>query len=202
MNKSILIITGVVVLILGGSLIATIIMANTPQQPYTAIKKLGNIEIRYYPTAWLATVTSAESSYKKSSSNNFRKLASYIFGGNQADKKIAMTAPVRMNFEAAESAMSFVMPEGYTMDNLPVPLSDEIQLHASEAEYVAVLRFGGYASDTKIAEKKKQLFTELDSLGINHNNTVRYLGYNAPWDFLFRRNEVVASISMEDALIE
>ena len=121
MNKSILIITGVVVLILGGSLIATIIMANTPQQPYTAIKKLGNIEIRYYPTAWLATVTSTESSYKKSSSNNFRKLASYIFGGNQADKKIAMTAPVRMNFEAAESAMSFVMPEGYTMDNLPVP---------------------------------------------------------------------------------
>ncbi|MBL7871741.1 MAG: heme-binding protein [Cyclobacteriaceae bacterium] len=70
-----------------------------------------------------------------------------------------MTAPVRINFEAAKSEMSFVMPEGYTRENLPAPLSNEIQLHETAAEYVAVLRFSGYASDDKIVEKKKQLFT-------------------------------------------
>ncbi|MEQ9412996.1 MAG: heme-binding protein [Cyclobacteriaceae bacterium] len=111
-----------------------------------------------------------------------------------------MTAPVRMEFEERQSVMSFVMPKGFTIKNLPAPLSNEIQLHESEAEYVAVLRFGGYASDDKIEKKKKQLFAELESLGIQHSNNIHYLGYNAPWDIVFRRNEVVATISMEDAL--
>jgi hypothetical protein len=202
MNKSTLIIAGVVVLLLAGILIFYRIMGKTPEQPYTVVKKVGNIEIRYYPKAWMATVASNEITYKKSSSNNFRKLASYIFGGNQGKKQIAMTAPVRMNFETTKSEMSFVMPEGYTRENLPAPLSNEIQLHESAAEYVAVLRFSGYASDSKIVEKKKQLFTELESLGITHSNTIRYLGYNAPWDILFRRNEVVTNISKEDAIKE
>jgi len=202
MKKSILIIAGILVLLLAAILIPYMMMGNTPEQPYKEVRKVGNIEIRYYPKAWMATVTSKEVSYKKSSNNNFRKLASYIFGGNEGEKEIAMTAPVHMNFEESQSEMSFVMPEGYDMKNLPVPLNNEIQLHESDAEYVAVLRFGGYASDDKIAKKKQELFTELESLGINHSNNIRYLGYNAPWDIIFRRNEVVAAISKEDALKE
>ena len=202
MNKSTLIIAGVVVLILVIIFIFYMTMGNTPQQPYKEVREVGDIEIRYYPKAWMATVKSEEITYKKSSNNNFQKLAAYIFGSNQGKKEIAMTAPVRMDFEETQSEMIFVMPEGYTIKNLPAPLSNEIQLHESEAEYVAVLRFGGYASDDKIEEKKKQLFAELESMGIQHNNKIHYLGYNAPWDIVFRRNEVVATISREDALKE
>ncbi|MEQ8363460.1 MAG: heme-binding protein [Cyclobacteriaceae bacterium] len=200
MNKSTLIVTGVVVLVISSIIIFYMIMGNTPEQPYKEVKKVGDIEIRYYPKAWMATVTSKETTYKKSSNNNFQKLAAYIFGSNQGKKEIAMTAPVRMDFDVNQSQMSFVMPEGYDRNNLPAPLNSEIQLHESEAEYVAVLRFGGYASDDKIEKKKKQLFAELESLGIQHSNNIHYLGYNAPWDIVFRRNEVVATISMEDAL--
>lgn len=200
MNKSTLIIAGVVVLLLVVILGFYMVMGNTPQQPYSAVKKVGNIEIRYYPKTWMATVISEETTYKKSSNNNFRKLAAYIFGGNQGKKEIAMTAPVHMGFEKTQSEMSFVMPEGYNLKNLPAPWSDEIRLHETEEEYVAVLRFGGYASDDKIEEKKTQLFAELESLGIKHSNKISYLGYNAPWDIVFRRNEVVVTISMEDAL--
>lgn len=199
MNKATIIIAVVVAAV---TTLFYVIMGNTPEQPYAEVRKAGNIEFRYYPKAWMATVTSTDTTYKKSSNNNFRKLAAYIFGGNKGKKEIAMTAPVRMSFGATQSEMSFVMPAGYDMKNLPAPLGREIQLHESAAEYVAVLRFGGYASDDKIANKKEQLFAELKTLAINHSNDVRYLGYNAPWAIIFRRNEVVVSISKEDALKE
>lgn len=202
MNKSTYIITGVVVLLLVVILVFYMVMGNTPEQPYTEVKKVGNIEIRYYPKTLMATVTSKDTTYDKSSNSNFRKLASYIFGDNEGKKEIAMTAPVHMGFDKTQSEMSFVMPEGYNLKNLPAPWSNEIRLHETEEEYVAVLRFGGYASDDKIEEKKMQLFAELESLGIKHSNKIRYLGYNAPWDIVFRRNEVVATISREDAIKE
>ena len=200
MSKTAIIIIAVVTLVVVVIGIFYFFFGHTPQQPYTAIRKAGNVEIRYYPQAWMATVSSKEPTYKSSSNGNFRRLASYIFGGNQSNEKIAMTAPVYMAFEAKKSEMSFVMPEGYNLNNLPVPLSNEIQLHQTEPAYAAVLRFGGYASDEKIEQKKNELFAELKSLGIAHGNEVRYLGYNAPWDIVFRRNEVLVSIGKDEAL--
>lgn len=176
------------------------IMAKTPQQPYKEIKTIGTLEIRFYPSAVMATVQSSEKTYSEISNSLFRKLAGYIFGGNQDNTKIAMTAPVHMAFEANESSMSFVMPEGYTLEGLPKPSEKGIVLHTSPEEYVAVLRFGGYASDSIIAEKKNELMGLLKAAGIAPFGTVRYLGYNAPWDFLQRRNEVIVSISKSDAL--
>lgn len=199
MSKTAIIIIAVVTLVTVAIGLFYYFFGNAPQQPYTAIRKAGNVEIRYYPLAWIATVASKEPTYK-SNSGNFRRLASYIFGGNQSKEKIAMTAPVYMDFESNKSKMSFVMPQGYNLNNLPVPLSQEIQLHQTEPAYVAVLRFGGYASDEKIEQKKNELVAQLKSLGIDHGNEVRYLGYNAPWDIVFRRNEVLVSIGKDEAL--
>jgi len=57
--------------------------------------------------------------YKELSSTGFRKLASFIFGGNIANKNIVMTTPVHMDINDSLSSMSFVMPSGYNKDNLP-----------------------------------------------------------------------------------
>ncbi len=199
MKNKILIIS--VVIFLTITLIITLskLMAQIPQQPYKEIRKSGKLEFRYYPQAVMATVSDNETSYKKSSGNNFRKLANYIFGGNTNNTKIAMTAPVHMDFNGASSSMSFVMPEGYTLSNLPLPESKEIDLHETPEEYTVALRFGGYASDEKIEEAKNELQNLLKQAGITDNGNFRYLGYNAPWDFLFRRNEIVVSISKEIA---
>ncbi|MEQ9412997.1 MAG: hypothetical protein RIF39_04170 [Cyclobacteriaceae bacterium] len=72
MNKSTLIVTGVVVLVISSIIIFYMIMGNTPEQPYKEVNKIGDIEIRYYPKAWMATVRSEETTYKKSSNNNFQ----------------------------------------------------------------------------------------------------------------------------------
>jgi hypothetical protein len=175
-------------------------MANTPLQPYTVIGRLDDVEFRYYPEAIMATVKSPDQSYRGSANSNFRKLAGYIFGGNGKGQKIAMTAPVHMGRDSEGSSMSFVMPEGYAMDDLPAPSAAGIGLHKAAAEYVAVIRFGGYASDSKIESKKKELAEALRLHGVPHSDTFRFLGYNAPWDILFRRNEVIVSVPKEAAL--
>lgn len=177
------------------------IMAKTPQQPYKELGKKDEVEFRYYPESVMASVTSNNPTYKGSANKNFRVLAGYIFGGNQSSNKIAMTAPVHMQMENGQSTMSFVMPEGSNLDNLPKPSSGAIELHNSPEEYVAVLRFGGWASDEKIERKKRELNEQLSQLGIQHQNNFRYLGYNAPWDILFRRNEIIVGISKDSVAI-
>ena len=173
------------------------LMAKTPQQPYKELGKKDKVEFRYYPASVMASVTNTNPTYKGSANKNFRVLAGYIFGGNQSNNKIAMTAPVHMQMENGQSTMSFVMPEGYNLNNLPKPSSGAIELHTSPEEYVAVIRFGGWASDEKIESRKKELNEQLSKLGIQHQNNFRYLGYNAPWDIFFRRNEIVVGISKE-----
>jgi len=175
-------------------------MAKTPQQPYQKIGSKGSLEFRYYPESVMATVNNPDTTYRGSSSKNFRVLAGYIFGGNEKSQKIAMTAPVHMNSNKEGSSMSFVMPDGYNLNNLPAPSASSIKLVKTEEEYVAVIRFSGYASDKKIAEKQKELNDLLNREGIENLNNFRFLGYNAPWDFLFRRNEVIVGISKASAL--
>ncbi len=197
MKRKLLILSAVILLLIILVPSITSIMAKTPQQPYKELGKKDEVEFRYYPQAVMASVTNSDPTYKGSSNKNFRVLAGYIFGGNQSSNKIAMTAPVHMEMQNGQSTMSFVMPEGYNLNNLPKPSSGAIDLHTTPEEYVAVIRFGGWASDEKIERKKGELNELLSKLGIQHHNNFRFLGYNAPWDFLFRRNEIVVGISKE-----
>jgi hypothetical protein len=197
MNRKLLIISAVILLMIISIAIINTLMAKTPQQPYKELAVKEGLEFRYYPEAVLASVTNNDGTYKGSANKNFRVLAGYIFGGNQSKNKIAMTAPVHMEMNNGKSTMSFVMPEGYSLENLPKPSSGVVQLHKSAEEYVAVIRFGGWASDEKIESKKNELYEQLSKLGITHQNNFRYLGYNAPWDIFFRRNEIIVSISKE-----
>jgi hypothetical protein len=152
------------------------------------------VEFRYYPSAVMASVVTPDTTYQEAANKSFRTLAGYIFGGNQTNEKIAMTAPVHMDMNQGKTTMSFVMPEGYTLSNLPKPQSGKVLLSVSPAEYVAVIRFSGWASDEKITTMRKQLSERLAQLNISHQHNFRYLGYNAPWDVVNRRNEIIVSI--------
>ena len=84
--------------------------------------------------------------YDGNEDNGFRTVAGYIFGGNQAQQKIAMTAPVIMNMSDSNASMSFVMPSQYQMEELPTPNSNKVQITQQAALVLAVIRFGGFAS--------------------------------------------------------
>ena len=198
MKKKILLIVLLVVLVPTLTQLYTLMASNkTEKQPYQLVKKEKGFEIRFYPSATMATVAITASTYKEVASPGFRKLAGYIFGGNQQGMSIAMTAPVHMDMSETGSSMSFVMPEGMTPDNLPKPNDPSVHLSTSKPEYVAAIRFGGYASDEDIQKHAAKLEQLLQEQGIKHSGHFRFLGYNAPYQFLCRRNEVIVTVEYE-----
>lgn len=170
------------------------IMATSETQPYQVIKKEKDFEIRLYPPATMATVAMNAKTYKELSSSGFRKLAGFIFGGNQDNKNIAMTTPVHMDISDSISTMSFVMPANYSRDNLPKPNDSTITIKTTADDYVAALQFGGYANDEKIKENTVKLKSALEASGIEYFGNYRFLGYNAPYQLIGRKNEIIVSI--------
>jgi hypothetical protein len=171
--------------------------AQTEQQKYTLVQQFPGFEVRYYPPAIMATVHSNANSYRELSTSGFRTLAGYIFGDNSEGKNIAMTAPVHMDFQNEGSSMSFVMPSEYEFNDLPKPSNSAIELKESSPEYVAALTFGGYASDEKIKEESEKLLKFLKDNQIEPVGNFRFLGYNSPYKFWKRRNEIIVQINWE-----
>jgi hypothetical protein len=177
----------------------TIMSSNkTEAQKYSLILKEKEFEIRFYPSATVAKINSNAKTYKELSGPGFRKLAGYIFGGNATNTSIAMTSPVHMDLNDSGSSMSFIMPSAYTRENLPKPNDPDVIIQKTPDEYVAVLQFGGFASDKDLLFYAEKLHNILEEKGITSCGHARYLGYNPPYQLLNRRNEIIVTIKWED----
>jgi len=183
-----------VALLLAVSLLYSFRFKNIETPNYTVLKKLGEVEIRQYPTMILAQTKLKSGRYDGNEDNGFRTVAGYIFGGNQTQQKIAMTAPVIMNMSDSNASMSFVMPSQYQMEELPTPNSNKVQITQQAPLVLAVIRFGGFASQNKIQEQADLLTQTLKENNIQIKGALLFMGYNAPWDVTGRRNEVAYEV--------
>jgi hypothetical protein len=171
---------------------------NTPQVPYKVLRKDANIEVRAYEPVLLASVEK-QGHMMDVGSSGFRDLASFIFGGNEASTKIAMTAPVNfVETDSGKTRMSFSMPAGFNLKNLPRPASKQIQIHELPAQQMAVLQFGGFAGNRSIEAKALELRNWLRKEGIAWNEPVIFMAYNSPWTLIGRRNEVAFSLKEQN----
>lgn len=166
-------------------------------QPYTVIQKDQEFEIRSYPAALMATISSTTKSYRNLGYSGFGKLAKFIFGGNSEKKQIAMTSPVHMDIGESISKMSFVMPAHFKKEDLPTPTNSDIQIQLSEPEMVASLQFDGFASTARINKYKVKLEKMLQEKGISYYGNFRFLGYNPPYQLVGRRNEVIITVNSD-----
>lgn len=168
-------------------------MANSIEEPqYTPLATLGSIEIRRYQASHQA-VTAMSS--QRDSSSGFRRLASYIFGGNSAGQKIAMTAPVAITLAEPTPEMAFTLPARWQLTSLPEPRDPRVRLRALPAYTAAVLAFSGRATDRKTRQQYRQLETALAAQGINMIGTPVLNQYNPPWTLPFlRRNEIQVAV--------
>jgi len=197
--KMFIIILAVVILIIVLFQSFTFMPANkTEEQKHSVIRKFKDFEIRFYPSATIATIKSNAKTYKELSGPGFQKLAGYIFGGNEANKKISMTTPVQMDINDSGSTMSFVMPSEYSKENLPKPNDPNVNIINTADEYVAVIRFGGYASDEDLKFYSEKLQNLLRENGITPLGNYRFLGYNPPYQFVGRRNEVIVAVEWKE----
>lgn len=170
--------------------------AVTEKQKYKVIHSEKEFEIRFYPSAVLATVYSDARNYRELATPGFRKLAGYIFGGNESETKISMTSPVHMDLNNA--SMSFVMPSSYSEENLPKPDDPGVKIERSEDSHVAAIRFGGYASDKDISHYSEKLKSLLEEKGIRWYGSFRYLGYNPPFQPFGRKNEIIVNVEWSE----
>ena len=190
---------------------------DTPEPDYTTIAKLGaeeEAEIRQYRPMILASTAVEATSYKDASGKAFRRLADYIFGSNVQDEEIGMTAPVYQKAQARDGeeigmtapvfqnkkdgtqwVMSFVMPKRYTMETLPKPKDDAIDLEKVPAKTLAVLRFSGSLDEKLAAKKTRELEALLARSPWKPLSPARSAGYDPPFTIpFFRRNEVLIEV--------
>ena len=191
----------ILVLILFGVTFLTLIMANflkaekVDEPSYELINKFESIEIRQYKKIIVAT-TIKKSSYKDATYSGFRTLANYIFGNNDKEVKIPMTAPVITTMPNNESIeITFIMSADYSLDNLPKPHSDDILFKEITLGKVAVIKFGMWATPKRIMKMKGELEKYLFENNIQTSSDYLVAQYNSPWVIPpFRRNEIIISI--------
>lgn len=161
--------------------------------PFKVVKIYDTFEVRSYEATLFTSVKLKTSDYKKGSSQGFSILAGYIFGGNDENKKIAMTSPVSMSLEDSMTMM-FMVPKNFNRENLPKPNASQIEFKEEPAKKMAAITFGGWANDEKIEAYKNQLINALDKEGLSYTNRFYFFGYNAPYEAINRKNEVVVEL--------
>ena len=191
--KVVIIIISILVLIAIMQIYLSKSTQQTEHHSYKVIKKFDNFEIRKYDAALFSSVKLSKKGYKECSSEGFGILAGFIFGGNEANKKIAMTSPVVMEL-GDSSKMMFMVPKIYNLNNLPNPNNSEIVFEKEEVKIIAAIRFDGWADDEKIEKYKSVLINELVKEKLNYINKFSILGYNSPYEVMNRRNEVVVEL--------
>lgn len=163
------------------------------EYPYEVINAYQSFEIRRYEEALFSSIRLNSTSYKQGSSKGFSILANYIFGGNDRKQRIAMTSPVTMTLEDNMRVM-FMIPNSLERDDMPLPNDRLIDFILEPKKTLAVVTFGGWASDKKIAKYKSRLTETLSNEGIQHENKFFVFGYNPPYEIFNRRNEVAVEI--------
>ena len=162
----------------------------TEQQKYDVIDHIGAVEIRrYHPCVMADVVVTAD--YSNAGNIGFGPLVRYISNNN-----IAMTAPVVQEPTAGGSwTVSFVMPDGMTLESMPRPAGSPVTLRDAPEHIAAVLSFSGYTGTAKVAEKEARLREILADAGIAVNGPVRIARFDPPWKPGFlRHNEVLLPV--------
>lgn len=183
-------------------------MAGIETPRYTVDSTDGDFEIRTYAPMLTATVT-VTGDRREAASKGFSLLAEFIFGGNRTNAKIDMTAPVvQQPVEGEKIAMtapveqtavgegtwqvSFIMPQQYALETLPVPNNGAITLEERPGERVIAVKFSGVASASDLARESERLMAFMTERGLSPAGDPRFAFYDPPWRVPFlRRNEVL-----------
>jgi hypothetical protein len=160
---------------------------------YSVIKAYSGFEVRQYEASLFTTVKLDTDIYKQASSKGFSILGGYIFGKNEKKEQISMTSPVAMTLED-KMTIQFLVPKKFTKESLPKPNNSSIKFVEVPERRVAAITFGGWANEEKIEKYKLQLIALLDKNQIKYTKNFSILGYNPPYELLFRKNEIIVEL--------
>ena len=182
----------------------------TEEAKYTVVKKDDSFEIRDYAPHVLAEII-VEGELENAGSKAFNSLFRYISGDNHTRNKVAMTAPVsqqpvsqKINMTAPVGqqrvnnkwAVSFMMPDSYTLETLPVPDNSNVTLRQVPAHRIAAVRYSGFWSEKSYLENKSQLETWINKNKLLIVGDAVWARYDAPFTpWFLRRNEILIPVA-------
>jgi hypothetical protein len=176
---------------------------------YTSIFIDENFETRYYEPQILAEIE-VDGDFEGAGSNAFSQLFGYISGENTSQKKIKMTAPVAQIHSGdmlemtapvgqqqknGQWLVSFMMPSGYSLEELPEPKDSTINLRQLPARYVASVRYSGFWTERGYLHHLDLLNRWISSQELHASGAPIWARYNAPYvPWFMRRNEILIPI--------
>jgi len=167
-------------------LIVSLMATETPD--YKVLSQDGKFEVRAYPEMTLVRTASGD--------GDFMRLFRYISGGNEAEQKIAMTAPVLMKHEGESTGMSFIVPRAVALEKVPAPEDPAVTMDNLPAGQFAVYQYSGGRNETNEQEALGKLRAWIDKQRLEITGEPLFGYYDPPWipPFL-RRNEVMLRIA-------
>ena len=189
MNKWLISVLVIAAVFLVFQLVVSMTTSDIETPKYKVLKKYPRFELRQYESMMLATTNLGIASYDDKASEGFRTIASYIFGKNKSNEKIAMTAPVIYHADSI-STLSFVVPRSKTQESMPVPIDQNLTFVVQAPKLLAVLDFGGFINNEKLAARMAELKKAVLKEGFQIKGQGYYFGYNPPWQLIGRKNEV------------
>lgn len=187
------------------------------EPPYTLVEADGRLEVRRYAPRVVAETVVYGLDESAATSEGFRRLAGYIFGGNEArtlgegeadgnvesiriamtapveteSVRIAMTTPVEAVAQGEAWVIRFTMPRDQSLDSLPRPEDDRVTLRMLPPQTVAVLSFSGRAGIEDLKERAGSLEASVVARGFEVTGEATLAQYDPPWVVgMLRRNEI------------
>jgi len=129
---------------------------------------------------------------------DFMRLFRYISGGNEAEQKIAMTAPVLVQHQGEDKGMSFVVPRDIAAGKVPAPQANDVSLDEMPAAKFAVFTYSGRRTDANESESLAKLKAWMEKKGLRAEGEPVFAYYDPPWTLPFlRRNEVMLRLARD-----
>lgn len=181
-------------------------MSHAIEEPtYEVERRIGDVEVRQYAPYVVAEVT-VDGPADEAGNTAFPILAGYIFGKNQGERKLEMTAPVTQSAAPVKMAMTapvtqaaapsgyvvqFVLPRDVTLETAPVPLDARVKLRQVPASRVAVIRYSGRWTQANYDEHLAKLQATLRDAAVTWSGEPVLSRYNPPiTPWFLRRNEI------------
>jgi effector-binding domain-containing protein len=148
----------------------------TAHQKFEVHKKYEGFVVREFAACVVADVE-VNGDVSSAGTQAFGSLFNYI-----SSNQIAMTAPVIEEELATKKwRVSFVMPEGSKISDLPNPIGSPVVLRELPAHRAAALRFSGRTSEKAVLEHELKLLELVKAQGLKVTGKARVARFDPPW---------------------
>lgn len=184
----------------------------TEQQPYEVLEQFDGFELRRYPPHLVAEVE-LDGSFEDAGNGAFRRLFAYITGQNEAQRSVAMTAPVVQEPTIREKVamtapvvqtegagggyvVAFVLPASMTLETAPVPTNPDVRLRAVPERVAAAMAYSGRWTRSAYERRLAELQDAVLAAGFVPVGPPRFARFDPPFKpWFLRRNEVVQDVT-------